>query len=181
MESLLKDALATNGYLPARDGRRPSLAIILTWGVHNAPHYGDGDLINLRERRLGRQERSRLVGGGFSPDASKRQVLRDQESDDLYFIVASAYDYDQLAHGARKLVWRTHMTVGAGGISMTESFGPLLATAAPYFGREMRDVEVASRRISRVGNVEIGPLRVVPEGAPPAGEPAKTPAAPEKN
>ena len=30
-------------------------------------------------------------------------------------------------------------------------------------------------------DVEIGPLRVVPEGAPPAGEPAKTPAPPEKN
>jgi hypothetical protein len=181
MESLLKDALAANGYLPARDGRRPSLAIILTWGVHNAPH--DGDIINPLERRLGFQERYRLIVGKGPPPSGMRkwQTVNDQRADDLYFIVASAYDYDQLAHGARKLVWRTHMTVGAGGISMTESFGPLLATAAPYFGREMHEVEVASRRISRVGNVEIGPLRVVPEGAPPAGEPAKTPAAPEKN
>lgn len=181
MEGLLKDALATNGYLPARDSQRPSLAIILTWGVHNSPHFGDGDLINTRELRLGREERSRLVGHVFLPfaDASKRQALRDQESDDLYFIVASAYDYDQLAHGARKLVWRTHLTVGAGGVSMTESFGPLLATGAPYFGREMRDVEVASRRISRLGHVEIGPMQVVPERPSPDSGTAKSLPAPD--
>jgi len=33
-----------------------------------------------------------------------------------FFVVASAYDYDALAKGQRRLLWRTKMTVNALGV-----------------------------------------------------------------
>lgn len=80
-----------------------------------------------------------------------------------YFVVASAYDHDAMVKGQRRLLWRTKMTVDAQGVSMEESLAPLIASAAPYFGRDMNEVTVVRRRISRDGKVEVGEAKVVEE------------------
>lgn len=180
LEATMKSALAANGYLAAdaSNGKSPSLAVIFSWGSQNKP--APDELPNLRAIREGMQQRRALVYGGLSSpmDWDKRQEFSEQVNDDLYFVVASAYDYNQLALGNKKLVWRTNMTVSSRGVAMTESLPPLIASAAPFFGREMSEPELISRKISRTGRVEIGPLRTVgdaqksPELVP--AEPAPT-------
>lgn len=178
LEAAMKSSLAANGYLPANlaNGKSPSLAVIFSWGSQNKP--APDELPNFRAIREGMQQRRALVYGGLSSpmDWDKRQEFSEQVNDDLYFVVASAYDYRQLALGNKKLVWRTNMTVGSRGVAMTESLPPLIASAAPYFGREMTEPELTSRKISRTGRVEIGPLRTV-GNVEKSPAPAETPPA----
>jgi hypothetical protein len=183
MARAMSKALAENGFLPAAPDHRPGLVLVYFWGSHNKPDRETArDFPELaRKYEL---ERSILVGGkqfassmafsmewGESPADrfGKNEYLRDQAADDLYFVVASAYDYDALAKGERKLAWRTTMTVSAAGLAMEETLPPLVASAAGYFGREMAEPEVGSRRISREGRVDIGEAKVVED--PPKRSP----------
>lgn len=99
----------------------------------------------------------------------------------VYFVVASAYDYPAMLKGEKRLMWRTKMTVDAQGVALKESLLPMIASAAPYLGKDMSEVNVVSQRISRQGKVEIGEATVVeadvrrPTPAPaPASPPPKS-------
>lgn len=91
------------------------------------------------------------------------QYLAELAFHTCYFVVASAYDFESVVRNERVLLWRTKMTVDAQGVSMEETLGPLIAQAGPYFGRDMSEVSVVSKRILRDGNVEIGTPTVVEE------------------
>jgi len=118
--------------------------------------------------------------GDMLPDPFDRLRTRSVEMERLvdelfsssYFVVASAYDYAAMAKGQRLLLWRTKMTVNSLGVNMAESVPPLIASAAPYFGKEMKDPVVVTKKLQRGGRVDVGTPVVVPEPAPPA-TPAK--------
>jgi len=59
------------------------------------------------------------------------------------------------------------MTVNALGVNMLETVPSLISSAGPYFGREMADPVVLTKRISREGKVEVGTPTVVPDDATP--------------
>jgi len=102
-----------------------------------------------------------------------RMRLVEESFSSCYFVTASAYDLAAMKKGARVLLWRTKMTVNSIGISMTESLPPLIASAGPYFGREMPETVTITRRMLREGRVEIGTPTVLEDGSTP---PPKTPA-----
>lgn len=106
----------------------------------------------------------------FKRRAPKNEALVDQTAGDVYYVVASAYDYKALAANRRVLLWRTRMTVASAGVSPEQSMPTMVLSAAPFFGKEMAEAEVLSKRSMREGNVEVGAPKVV-EGevkAPPA-------------
>jgi hypothetical protein len=109
-----------------------------------------GDMMQdpFEELRMRTPEMGRLVDELFSSS---------------FFVVASAYDYEALAKGQRRLLWRTKMTVNSIGVNMIETVPPLIASAAPYFGRDMPDPVVITKRVSREGKVEVGAPVVVPD------------------
>ena len=112
----------------------------------------------------------------YLQSAKNSELARELVEDafhSCYFVVASAYDYAAMAHGQRRLLWRTKMTVDADGVNMKESLAPLIVSAGPYFGRDMKEVTVLSKRISREGTVTIGTPTVVEDNAP---APTATPA-----
>ncbi len=187
VERVMAKALATNGFLAATDDHKPSVAVFYVWGSHNkVPSDLARDFRDLVKKNT--LERAILVGGkAFAANMdfamewgdpsgdldNKISFLREQASEELYYVVASAYDYSSLAHGERKLEWRTTMTVTSAGLALQESLKPLIATAAPYFGRETHGPEIAAQRVSREGRVEIGTAKVVDD--PPAAKPVPTP------
>ena len=202
----MKKALASQGYLPATDAtHRPSLLVIFTWGMHNrlpptiasmSPEaraknileraalvggYGFARRVGqaFEERALGQLAGLSLPNASFDNQDTKTQYLTYQIYDDLYFVVASAYDYASVAQGKRTLLWRTNMTVNTAGVNMKETLPPLIATAAPFFGRETDVPEALQRRINRKGTVDIGNATVVEymDSSAPAAPPA--PAAPK--
>lgn len=185
MERVMTKALATNGFLPeSRPDHPATLAVIYSWGSHNNP---DPETIK-RFPEVAMKiilERSTLVGGkkfterlgaametGAGPGefGEQAEFLLYQVHEELYYVVASAYDYAALARGQRRLVWRTTMTVNSLGVAMKESLPTLIANSAPFFGRETAQPKIGTQQISREGRVDIGELKVVKEKPAPSTE-----------
>jgi hypothetical protein len=108
---------------------------------------------------------------GFILNDPKARYLFDQAANDVYFVVATAYDYDAFQRGERHGLWRTKMTVSTTGVSMAESIPVLVRGAAPFLGRPMSEAAMLNAPVHRGAQVDIGPVEVVPEPAPaPAPE-----------
>ena len=101
----------------------------------------------------------------FKMQSAKNAFLVDQAAADVYYVVASAYDYTSLSKKQRVLLWRTRMTVAAQGVSQEQTLPTLIASAAPFFGKEMPEPEILTKRAVREGSVEVGVPTVV-EAAP---------------
>ena len=190
LERAMKKALAQSGFLPAVAPDHPAnLVIFYYWGSHyrldretaaNFPqlaqrHQMERAILVGGKQQLEKMARAMEWGEAITDRTAEYEYLRDQAMDDLYYVVASAYDYAALAKKERKLIWRTTMTVSARGVAMDETLVPLIATAGPYFGRDMQDPAIEMKRIDRSGNVIVGEPTVVSDGATPP-KPAPKPA-----
>jgi hypothetical protein len=109
----------------------------------------------------------------FKEADPKNEALFEQFTNDVYYVVASAYDYASLTKKERVLLWRTRMTVAAQGVSQEQTLPTLIVSAAPFFGKDMAEPEILTKRAVPEGQVEIGTATVVEM-------PAKEPAAPAK-
>lgn len=101
---------------------------------------------------------------------AKNELLLNQIAGDLYYLVASAYDYQSVAANNKVLLWRTRMTVSARGVSQRQAMPAMILGAGPFFGREMKEPEIVSKRAVPEGSVEIGTPTVV---SPPPSAPSK--------
>lgn len=179
LHDTLFQALADGGYQPAPEGRPAGLALVYYWGSHQSMDPDLGALFPERNRQYF-MERAYLVGGRafrheimnqfnygytFADRTPRKNFLINQVSDDIYFVIVSAYDYAALAAGERRLLWRTMMTVATHGVSMKDSLPPLVMTAGPYFGRETAEPVALHRRVRR-GTVTLGPLKIVADVVP---------------
>jgi hypothetical protein len=172
---LLQESLATNGFRPADSPEhKPALTVYYHYGSHRqldpetAKLYPDKNWTQQTERAY-------LIGGKafghrferwgrhdvlFSFSRQKQAFLIEQLSNDIHYIVVSAYAFDELAKNAPRLVWRTTLTVNGRGSSMTNTLGPLVLSASPFFGRETGGA-VAMQRAVKPGTVELGPLGII--------------------
>lgn len=185
LEQYMFKALETRGFRPATEGGNPPrLALIYYWGSNNTM---DPDLAKnfpdlwrhetlQRAMLVGGQEFAKRVGvildfgAGASDMAPEVQKLLVQASKDIYYVVVSAYSYEDLTKNERRLAWRTTMTVTANGVAMRTAMRPLVINAGDYFGRSTLQ-PVAIRRDVRSGTVTLGPLEVLDSpvsAAPPA-------------
>ena len=96
----------------------------------------------------------------FTERDPKTRQLYEESKADCYYVVASAYDYLAAARGQRILLWRSKMTVDAQGVSMTDTLPGLILNAGTYFGRDMPEPATITKRVSREGQVRLGPLEV---------------------
>jgi hypothetical protein len=105
----------------------------------------------------------------FRMHGAKNEFMISQCGNNVYYVVASAYDLASIASKKRVLLWRTQMTVGSNGLSQSQSFPALVASAAPFFGRDMTDPEIIVRHVVDDGQVTVGHAVVVPDatGATP--------------
>ncbi len=105
---------------------------------------------------------------------SKNDFLVEQFTNDVYYVVASAYDFASVGTKVKRLYWRTRMTVAAQGVSQDQTLPTLIASAAPFFGKEMTEPEILTKRAVPEGQVEIGTPVVVDSSAPAsAGKPTE--------
>jgi hypothetical protein len=183
VETLLQGVLEKRGFLPARElTQPPTLALFYYWGSHAGIDIRQAlempELMSLRDQDI--LQRARLVGGNplvekisrqmsygtpLTERTAKEEHLRYQMEHDLYYVVVSAYEFNSLAKGERKLVWRTTMTVNDQGLSMKETLPPLIISAMDFFGRDTGGSVALERRVSR-GNVTLGPLIIIDDAVP---------------
>lgn len=104
----------------------------------------------------------------FKRSDPRNEFLVDQAASDVYYVVASAYDHRSVMEKRRVLLWRTRMTVAAQGVSQEQTLPTLVLSAAPFFGQDMAETEILSKRAMREGTVEVGTPTVVEPNAPAA-------------
>jgi len=168
----LREGLAVNGYEPA-DGVHPAeILIVYRWGSYNREVRGFPVL-----ERVNFIERSALAGGpkfGLevlqAMETRTLEMFRDRSPDttfllseadnNLYFVIASAYDLASAQRGEERLLWRTRTSTSARSVSMDEALPALISNAGPYFGRPMDEAACLETRLPS-GRVEVGPTTVV--------------------
>jgi hypothetical protein len=108
----------------------------------------------------------------FRLHSAKNDLMINQSANNVYYVVASAYDLATLAE-KKLLLWRTRMTVSSNGLAQEQSVPAMIATAAPFFGRDMTEPEIVVRRVLNETNIKIGEAVVVPDATsgPPANQP----------
>lgn len=164
-------ALHARGFVPAQDRAAVKLGIAVAYGVGVLrPPYAffriDPDLETYRTWPAALQRLHRLYYAGTADDD---ETDRADTAEPVNYIKITAYDFARFTR-EKKLhaVWATLITMPAKQKPLPEHFGRMVAAAAPLLGSEARDgrtFDVATPR----GDVEIGPVRVVPpdEPAPP--------------
>jgi hypothetical protein len=80
---------------------------------------------------------------------------------DVFYVVASAFDYQSVANGRPILLWRTRMTVMSQGVQMKKAVPAVVASAGKYFGREMTEPAIIHHSATPEGKVEVGTPTVV--------------------
>lgn len=139
----------------------PTGSVATQPNVAGSVDFGLTDVFSPLERFRNRDDRTR----NFMEDIGGS----------IHFVVASAYDAASVAANRRVLLWRTKMTVRTTGLGLAEALPPLIATAGPFFGRDMAVAESIRRRLSQTGTVELGPMEVQGYDEP---RPAPGPTAP---
>ncbi len=180
----VEKALASQGFIRTQvGGPMPSLALIVTWGSANLmiddltetnPDTGESTTSSVVYNR---REIAQLVGA----DKASRRMLSSSEADtindaarqDRLYLFIGAFDVLALAKKQKKLLWRTAMSVESRRTSLPESIPVMLASAAPWFGRDTEMPVFVDDAARRKVDVRIGPAVVVPDSpkdAPPAAK-----------
>lgn len=200
LATILRESLAQAGYLPADRGHPPAIALFYRWGSFNKlspiddPTGANGPEPDDPLQSLNLVERAALVGGtkfavemahamqsgtlNFLESSSPRTAFLVQLArGNLYFLMASAYDYPAAAQGKRVLLWSTKVSTDSNGVAMDESIPQLVASAGPYFGHETGGPVRLNRPVVKEGKVLFG-VPVVKEYLPPDAPPPPGQAAP---
>ena len=184
-------ALRVNGYLPSDAAHPPTQVIYFVWGSFNKLTFtGAGDELELQNLAA----RAALVGGQkFALDFMQAYSLgrrfvtsfkvRDPHNEwlvslaegNLYFIIATSYDFAAATQHQKKILWRTKMCTDSNGLTMDGSVTTLVASSGAYFGKESAPVRL-DRPVIKEGQVEIGTPTVKNYEDPAAAKPARVPA-----
>ena len=177
-------ALAAQGYVLTQvGGPVPSQALVITWGTANAaiedfsetdPTTGETSTSSVF---FNQREIAQLVGA----DKANRRMLMSSEAEqindaarqDRVYVMIAAMDVEALRKKQKKLIWRTRISIESLRHSLPESLHTMLASAAPYFGKETEMPVFLDDTDRRKAEVKIGTPRVVDEPSPPATQSPK--------
>ena len=194
LKKAMVSSLKTNGYLPYDAKHPPSLVIFFRWGSFNQKHSIDDpmgvngpDLSNPTPpdpiEIMDLAERAALIGGqdfalkllksiqhntldNFANSDEHIRWLVDECYTNRYFIIASAYDYENALKKKKVLFWRTKISTNSLGLTMDDSIPALTINAGPFFGRETLSPVKLNRPVIKEGHVDIGSATVIQDSDP---------------
>ena len=196
IQRLLVDALASQGYLIMTKQARPSLVLAFWWGCM-APAKRDPqqyDQINPGSdpalqsvfnsqlpSQLGLQIHHQMLSMVAGDTLKDRRRTGDDPQmvsaiamarEPIYYILISAFDFDAWLREKRVLIWQAHISTKLWGRSFDEVVTPMVAAAAPLFGRETKEPQFFNVAIEPLANVQVGaPVVKDYPGQPPAKSP----------
>jgi hypothetical protein len=187
----VEKALASQGFVRTQlGGPIPTLALIVTWGSANLmmDDFTETDPATGAESTstvvYNRREIAQLVGADKANrrmvSSSDADAINDAARQDRLYLFIGAFDALALAKKQKKLLWRTAMSIESRRTSLPESLPIMLASAAPWFGRDTELPVFVDDAVRRKAEVHIGAPVVVPDVKPPNVPDAKTPASPNE-
>lgn len=189
MAEAVRTALATRGYRPALSGE-PQILFVYHWGLLNRDSHAirNGNTIdpNLHARlallTTAKQDAeiesllldhqllghtNRALGMPTFMNFHQRDIMQ-LSNDDSSFVVLSAYDYASVARREARLLWRVKLSTRSAGTAMADALPTLLQGGAPYFGRDLGDLQYVTTPLVS-GNRTGADLAGAQNFSPPSG------------
>jgi hypothetical protein len=177
VERSVVSTLASQGFIRTEiGGPIPAIFIVASWGDANFADFDyrdpgtDPDLQKALDkaspRERDRQKVEHLVGTDKMlslPISDQTKVMAASNEDRLYISIA-ALDIPALREKKRVLLWRTSMTIDARN-KLADMVPVMLASAAPFFGRNADTPVFVDDNYRRKFEVDVGELKVVNDDA----------------
>jgi hypothetical protein len=171
-DKLQKDAIAYNASFAKASIADPGymLSDLAVMGA-KAPQAGSAPADNAQllgySSELQKEEyRSLGVANGMT-DADRR--LREDLTDERYFVVLMAYDLGSLREGKKgvkpRLLWSTHFSTRATGFSFATALPAMSRVAANFFGHQVDGLLLDAAKVPE-GRVDVGQPRTIEPAKP---------------
>lgn len=177
VERLIVSALATQGFKRTEvGGPVPSIFIFASWGDANFADFDyrdpntDPDMQRAMDKASPRERDRRAVEHLVGTDKMLSLNPGDQvkvmaaSNEDRLFISLAALDVPAWREKKKKLLWRTSMTIDAR-LKLADMVPVMLASAAPFFGRNADTPVFVDDKYRRKFEVNVGDLKVITEDA----------------
>ncbi|HUJ43140.1 MAG TPA: hypothetical protein VLW52_05990 [Opitutaceae bacterium] len=169
----LRAALASQNYLPAATPATPTLLLVYHWGLLNRDSYQVRSSFRLQpnlkarialvapKRYAERIEQDLIDRRQPLPlhipiiDPEERELLQ-LVGDNRYFVIVSAYDFSSVTQGAGKLLWRVRLSTRSAGVSMAAALPTLIQGGGPYYGRNLKEMEIVRQPLTAEGGAAKG-------------------------
>ena len=175
VESAVIAALATQGFKRTEvGGPVPSIFIVASWGDANFTNLDpqetgvDPELQKAMDKASPRERDRRvvehLVGTDkmLSLNSSDQYKVMSASNEDRLYISIAALDVPAWREKKKKLLWRTSMTID-GRNKLGDLVPIMLASAAPFFGRNADTPVFVDDNYRRKFEVNVGEFKVVTE------------------
>jgi len=96
----------------------------------------------------------------FRDSSPTNRILYDRLQCELYFVVATAFDFESVARKQPVRLWRSKLTVDSASVNMSDTLPSLIIAGASYLGRDTPQA-VALRKRPMQGRVDLGPLNIL--------------------
>lgn len=177
LEEQITSALEPLGYLRTTvGGPMPELVLTYTFGGANLEFDSIERTVFSPEGEESSETFSRAVNSrqicsliginrarGRMLSGTEAAELNDAANEDRIYLMVAALDARELLKKKKTCVWRTWMSVTSTGNWLNESIPTMLASGAPWFGKETA-MPTFITESDRRARVEFGELRVVPDG-----------------
>lgn len=167
----VKAALAKRGFLETYvGGPAPKLAIVYVWGTatldsFDMPVAVDAETEGTSKTLTNEAEVTKLVGidkANREPlSATEARQLDEAANVERLYLLISALDVPALLQKQKRLIWRTRLSIEAKGEDFGQSLGVMLASGAPFFGKDEAKPVVIDDALRRKTTVTTGELQVV--------------------
>ncbi len=178
IRGLLSRELARRHFIETKvGGPLPAIAIVCSFGTafldtfeQNDTDYETGEtttsILAFNEREmyqlLGIFKASQRLMSGTEVDN-----LNDALNSDRFYIMVAALDVPSLLQRKKKLLWRTRISIDAHRTTLPDSMDLMIASAAPYFGKEESRPVFVDDNLRRKVEVEVGEATVIESDVPP--------------
>ena len=162
VEAFIETEFAKQGYQVMTKGSHPSLVLSYLWGyIAPVTEYGSTgpDMIPpgyLHELIYGDTMIDGYIHDGKATDFRMQDNLKAMEAHSHYYVIVSAFDFQDWLHHKTTLLWRAHISTPLWGHHFDQVLSTLIATAAPMLGRETTRPQVIPARIVPMGHVILG-------------------------
>jgi hypothetical protein len=166
-ENLMKDVASHNAAVASGGIADPSAVegdLNMIHGESNHSSTGpanNADLLGYSAEYQRAEYDSLGVASGMT-ELDKR--LREDLVDERYFVILMAYDFNSMKNAKKgtkpKLLWSTHFSIRAIGMSFNAALPAMSKVAANYFGHNVDGLLLGADRIHE-GKVEVGEIKQI--------------------
>jgi len=166
VEQFIEKVFAKQGYRVLVHGSHPTLALDLVWGyISPESEYGGSSTVppgwmhELIYGHLGTHgpwDSHTAIPDGKPLDNRLADDLKQMGGHGRYFVIVSAFDFQDWLHHKATLLWRAHISTMIWGHYFDQVLPIMVTTAAPMLGRESTRPLVVSAPFVPDGHVIVG-------------------------